>query len=427
MKRASIAWSAVICCGILLQHDAWAQSRSSVTKKSSAATSSRSRLEDPEFESDSSTRSRYRTADPFDEEAGGRIRQTSQGDTTLPPLYDYGYDDPPPIRSDLPPLRSYSLDPIVEAPSTAASYSVEPNQLWAHRSGVWADFLFAKVRGTDVTYATPVDGTLSTSVPLGPQAVTGFDYQPGYRIGGAWAIDCGSSITANYMSYQTSTEDNAHLAGGGGTFFRADTVLPGTLNVAADSLTAKAFNYVDIQTADLNFKSLLWYGDCYSVNYVLGAKYSHLDQQFNARYSVLGKTNVDTEVDFDGAGPRVGLEGERFFPNSGFMTYSKGALNLLCGGSSAKYLQTNVFTGIQGQTSLSQGRVVFMPELELGAGWQNCTGRFRVTAGYYVAGWFNMLSTPEYLSTVRTDQNSFEHQIKTLTLDGMTLRAEYRY
>lgn len=425
MIRASIAWSAVIGCGLLFQHDAWAQSRSSYKNQSSAATSSRSRLEDPEFESDSSTPSRFRTADPFDEETMGRIRQTSQFNARLPPLDDY--EDPPPIRSGLPPLRTYQFDPIVEDPGTAPSDSVEPIPLWAHRSSVWADFLFAKVRGADVTYATPVDGTLSTSVPLGPQAVTGLDYQPGYRVGGAWAIDCWSSVTANYLSYQTSTEDNAHLAGGGGTFFRADTVLPGTLNVAADSLTARAFNYVDIQTADVNFKSLLWYGDCYSVNYVLGAKYSHLDQQFNARYSVLGKTNVDTDVDFDGAGPRVGLEGERFFLNSGFMTYSKGALNLLCGASSAKYVQTNVFTGIQGQTSLSQGRVVFMPELELGAGWQNCTGRFRVTAGYYVAGWFNMLSTPEYLSTVRTDQNSFEHQVKTLTLDGMTLRAEYRY
>ena len=65
--------------------------------------------------------------------------------------------------------------------------------------------------------------------------------------------------------------------------------------------------------------------------------------------------------------------------------------------------------------------------MELGAGWQSCDGRFRITAGYYLAAWLNMMPTPEYLSTVRESPNSFERQTKTLTLDGLTLRAEWRF
>ena len=111
----------------------------------------------------------------------------------------------------------------------------------------------------------------------------------------------------------------------------------------------------------------------------------------------------------------------------GFLVYSKGAINFLVGTCSADYLQTNVFAGTQARTALQDSRIVTIPEMELGAGWQNCNGCFRITAGYYLAAWFNMLTTPEYLGTIRTPQNTFESQIKTLTLDGLTVRAELRY
>ena len=310
--------------------------------------------------------------------------------------------------------------------SRESTCCVECWKFWEHHNAVWGEFLYLRARGADVIYATPVDGTLATSVPVGPQAVAAFGYNSGFRIGGAWAIDRCSSFTANYTWYQAATSDNVSLAGGG-SFLRAETVHPSTINVAADSLAAQALYNFNMQSVDLNYKSILWGGDCYAVNYLFGLKYARIEQQFGATYSILGTTTVDTNVDFNGVGPRFGFEAERSLGDCGLLVYSKGAMNFLFGSSSANYLQSNIFTGIQAQTGLRETRVVTVPEFEMGTGWQSCNGCFRVTAGYYLAAWFNMMTTPEYLSTVREAPNSFERQAKTLTLDGLNVRAEWRF
>ena len=299
-------------------------------------------------------------------------------------------------------------------------------EFWEHRDAVWGEFLYLRPRGADVAYATPVDGTLATSVPVGRQAVAAFGYDTGFRVGGAWAIDRCSSFTANYMWYQADTSDSISLPGGG-SFLRADTVHPSTVNVAADSLSAQALYNFSLQSVDVNYKALLWHGDDFAVNYLFGLRYSRIQQQFGATYSILGTTNVNTNVDFNGIGPRIGFEGERLLGDCGLLVYSKGSVNFLFGSNSADYLQRNIFTGIQAQTSLRETRIVTVPEFELGTGWQTCDGCFRITAGYYVSAWFNMMTTPEYLSTVRENPNSFERQVKTLTLDGLCLRAEWRF
>lgn len=297
---------------------------------------------------------------------------------------------------------------------------------WEHRNDVWGEFLYLRPRGADVAYATPVDGTLSTSVPVGPQAVAAFGYNAGVRIGGAWALDRSSSFTANYTWYQASASDSVSLAGGG-SFLRGDTVHPSTVNVAADSFDAQSAYDFKMQMIDANYKSLFWNGDDFAVNYVLGLRYAQIQQQFDATYSILGTTSVDTNVNFNGVGPRFGLEGERLIGERGLMVYSKGAVNFLFGSNSADYMQTNVFSGVQAQTALRETRVVTVPEFELGVGWQSANGSFRITGGYYLAAWFNMMTTPEYLSTVREVPNSFERQATTMTLDGLNLRAEWRF
>ena len=70
-------------------------------------------------------------------------------------------------------------------------------------------------------------------------------------------------------------------------------------------------------------------------------------------------------------------------------------------------------------------RIVSILELELGMGWQNCCGNFRVTAGYYIGSWFNTLTTAGFIEGVQN--NNFVDVDETLSFDGLALRAEYRY
>ncbi|MBC7822033.1 MAG: hypothetical protein IAG10_34540 [Planctomycetaceae bacterium] len=401
MRKNFEIWATVVAILLLLQQVSLAQSKKTTWKSNSTRAERKStRLQAPDAEA----REPNLELDPFTvDEDVDRIRLTGADDPLMLP--------PEPADSDM---------------SSQTACCEKCWEFWEHRNAVWGEFLYLRPRGADVIYATPVDGTLSTSVPVGPQAVAAFGYDAGFRIGGAHAIDSCSSFTTNYMWYQVGTSDSVSLAGGG-SFLRADTVHPGTLNVANDSLAAQTQYDLNLQAIDLNYKSILWASDSYVVNYLVGVKYARLEQQFGAAYSIIGDTTVDTNVDFDGVGPRFGFEGEKSLEDYGLLVYSKGTVNFLVGSCSADYLQTNIFSGIQAQTGLQETRIVTVPEFELGGGWQSCNGRFRITAGYYLAAWFNMMTTPEYLSTVRDAPNSFERQVKTLTLDGLNVRAEWRF
>jgi hypothetical protein len=417
MRKNIGIWATAVATVLSLQQVSSAQSRITGGDLGSRTRTSVRLLEALE---EQGTRSKLELGSAYDDESAAGIELVgAEGDKAAPP--------PPAENGPIP-----APDP---GPAGAACGSgqacapvccVECPEFWEHRCAVWGEFLFLKPRGADITYATAVNGTISTAVPIANKSVAGFNYDPGFKVGGSWALDSCSSFTGNFMWFRGETSDDITLGGGGGAFIRAETVHPGTINVAADSLAAHAEYDIDMQAMDFNYKSVIWGGSDYAFNYLVGIRYSRLDQQFEGRYSILGTTTVNTNVDFDGVGPRFGYEGEREL-GGGLIVYSKGAVNFLVGNVRADYLQQNVFTGIQAQTGLRDSRIVTVPEFEIGAGWQSCNGCFRLTAGYYIAAWVNMMTTPEYLSIVRVTQNSFERQEETLTFDGLTVRAEVRF
>lgn len=301
-------------------------------------------------------------------------------------------------------------------------------EFWEHRTGAFAEFLYLSPGNVDFAYAMPVDGTTATAVPIGSVAVIDPDYNPGFRVGGMWALDSCSSFVATYSWYESHATHSQSVAGGGvggaGPFMQALTVHPSTVDVAADSLDAAARYDIDFQTADLVYKGLIR-GTCYSsLNYVLGLRYGHLDQDFAARYTVNGQTDVMTDIDFDGIGPRIGLLGERLIGH-GLLVYAKGHANFLIGDFNASYEQVNVFDGVQARSSIEDDRIVSLLEMELGLGWQDCCGNCRVTAGYLVQAWYNTMTTPAYIRSVQS--SGFDEVDETLTFDGLTIRAEYRF
>lgn len=65
----------------------------------------------------------------------------------------------------------------------------------------------------------------------------------------------------------------------------------------------------------------IWREACnYSISYVVGFRYGHLEQELHSAFTVLGGRTVDTDIQFDGAGPRIGLEGERLL-GGGFAAF----------------------------------------------------------------------------------------------------------
>ena len=175
---------------------------------------------------------------------------------------------------------------------------------------------------------------------------------------------------------------------------------------------------------DLDYRRLIAGGRNWALNYAVGTRYAHLSQNFRESQPIgPGATGVATNVNFDGGGSRVGLLGERKAANRGFLFYGKAFADILVGNFRSSYNQSNNFQQTQVWSSWKDFRPVPILEYELGAGWQNASGRVRISGGYYFACWFNTVSTSNYIQAVQT--NNYVNVGNAITFDGIVGRVQY--
>lgn len=292
-----------------------------------------------------------------------------------------------------------------------------------HKSGVFADFLLLQPRGIDMPYAIPQNGIdPAVAVPVGPVGVADPDYEPGFRVGGNVALSSCTSIGAMFSYLDTQT--NGSISINQPNVIHSLVTHPNTASAAANTQLSEASYDIDFRIADVYYKAL-WSGGAYhEINWLVGARYAHLDQDFNERHSInAGVTTTTTDIDFDGAGPRFGLEGERRCRTNGFLVYGNAYASFLAGNFGADYLQSNTFALTQATTAFSDDRVVSILEYELGIGWISCNGCVRVKAGYYMAAWYNTLTTGKWVDAVQG--NNYVDQHDTVTFDGLVTRLEF--
>lgn len=312
---------------------------------------------------------------------------------------------------------------------------------YEHRSGFFGDFLYLRPRNAEVTYALPIDGpvapVLGDEVPTGPAAVVDFGYESAFRVGFGLRIKPDSSLSAQYTYFRGSDEDAVTVAAP--ILLRSLVTHPLSMNTTTDTLDASASTAIDYDLIDVDFKALFDgcepvqcdnCGNCKTefadvVNYIVGVRYARLDQDFRSQFVVTGSTAVNTNVDFDGGGIRLGLEGERHSTVTGLYVYGQGITNLMVGEFKADYLQTNTFNGTEAITSWSAGRVVPGLDLELGFGWVAPRRRLRLSTGYMVSTWFNVVKTEDFINAAQT--HDFDDLSSILTFDGLVGRAEWEF
>ena len=64
-------------------------------------------------------------------------------------------------------------------------------------------------------------------------------------------------------------------------------------------------------------------------------------------------------------------------------------------------------------------------ELELGLSWVTFEERLRISAGYLLNIWFNTMTTPTWINAVQ--QQNFTSVDETLSIDGLSIRGEWRF
>ncbi|MEX2188763.1 MAG: Lpg1974 family pore-forming outer membrane protein [Pirellulales bacterium] len=298
---------------------------------------------------------------------------------------------------------------------------------WAHRNSVMAELMLLRARDVEVAYAVPIDGPIAPGAPgaqVGPTGVADLEYDVGFRVGFNWALDDCSSVAMVYSHFDSAASDT--ITATAPDVVRSLVMHPNSANAAVDNLMARATNSVDFQLVDLDFRHAWSASDCHVVNWVVGARYAHLDQDFSSEFENLGISTVDTDIKFDGGGLRLGLEAERR-ARGGLSLFAKGYASFVAGDFDASYRQYDVISDARVYNSWNAGRVVTMLDLEAGLAWTSFSGRVRATAGYVLSGWYNTAKTNDWINAVRTGNYLDMTDSEVLTFDGFTTRLEYRW
>lgn len=296
---------------------------------------------------------------------------------------------------------------------------------WAHRTGAFGEFLYLTPGNTDIIYAREETDPGLTGSPTGPQGIVNIDESPGYRFGFFVALDDCSSIVTSYTRWDGTSSDRIDAANG--RILNPVLLHPSTLTTGSTALQATATQSINFQLADLAYRRVLRHGNRYAINWTGGLRYGNIEQSFNSQQTVsvaTGLTNLTTDIDFDGFGLLAGLDGERQSLETGFLIYGRGTSSFLGGEWKADASQTNQFGGGVIGNSLTDFRVTPILEAELGTGWQSATGAVRVTTGVLASGWFNAISTRDYLQSF--NESNFVDMNDTISFVGLTTRLELR-
>ena len=289
---------------------------------------------------------------------------------------------------------------------------------------IFADFLYLRARNAEVAYGVPVVAALANlpDVQRGPVGVVDQQYNPGFRAGIGFSLDDESCIRVAYTQYDAAETDaietNAPLG------IVALTIHPSTQSANTLFLNASATNHIAFEFIDVDFRRTWRNGTSWALDWVAGARYGRLEQDFTATYRNLVTDEVRTNLAFDGGGIRLGLEGE-CWNSHGFSFYGKGAASFLAGEFRGDYFHGNTPEPTILTTNWEAGRIVSILDVDMGVAWTSAGGHWRVTAGYLFSGWFNTVNSQWFIDRVRN--NNFNELSEGLGFDGLAVRGELRF
>ncbi len=303
---------------------------------------------------------------------------------------------------------------------------------YGHCTSLWADFLFLHPTGADMAHAQQQNGTGGAgTVPFGVVGMTDPHYEPGFRLGGVIGLTPCSSLALAYTFFESDSSSflEAPIVPGGGGAIGSLVHHPG-IGIVSSAGPVEATYEIDFQIADFEYRRLLWGDSRGWLNYSVGARYAHLEQEFfqtgvfgGAQAGVL---NTQTTSDFDGGGALFGLDGERSFGNRGFSFYGNAGVSPVVGQFTTFYEMTNETTDVLLANVLwKDDRFVTILDFELGLAWTSQSGTWRFATGYMAQFWYDVITTPEFVDAVQA--TNYVDVGDTLSFDGLVSRIEVRF
>jgi hypothetical protein len=259
-------------------------------------------------------------------------------------------------------------------------------------------------------------------LPAGALGVNDFDYDPGLRVGGDIAVSPTNSLAASGSWFESDAGSTLTAPAGGSVASFVQIPAPSLLTGVTS--TSELMFY----TAEAEYRSRLLQGPRHWVNGGLGLRYAHLEQEFSQTgASILlpmEQLAVNTDIEFDGGGPRATLDGGRLLGNRGFSIYARSSVSPLTGKFHANYSFRNETAGAEiASVNFEDNRIMTLFDYELGLAWSGPRKRWRFAAGYTQSYWFNAVTTADFIPAVQS--GNYSDISDTIIFDGLTARVEH--
>lgn len=289
--------------------------------------------------------------------------------------------------------------------------------------GVFGEFMYLRARNADINYGTPFNGPVVPGTPpvqAGRQGILDPDFAPAFRVGAYIPVDDETQIMVAYSRYENTTNDA--IAINAPNLITSTLVHPGSAAANTNFLNATGAWNINWQFLDVDYRHIFFCTPQTRLNFVAGLRLADFEQRLDTVYTNGGTTDtVNTDVDFFGAGPRLGLEALRLHYNNRLFAYGNGHVSFVGGEFRADYLQTSTADPIVAQTFYSNGRIVPMLDLELGVGWMSRCQNIQLRTGYLISSWYNTVRTDNFINGVRN--NNMQDLSRAMSFDGLTARA----
>jgi len=284
-----------------------------------------------------------------------------------------------------------------------------------------------------------------------------FDYQSSYRFSGGYRLcDCGGEIVFNFARFRSEAGFNVQDTSGS-----PNSVLFAPYEVAApgDNGILTGNSSIDLKSYDLGFSKTIPsgspLGDCYDsccdsgwcpawdFTWSAGLRFAQVNwARNNASFESQANGGdaaqaARTQLDFEGAGARVGMLGRRYIGHKGFMSvYAKGDLSLLVGNMNIRTDSSDdagqdppPFERVH---SNSGRRMIPVTEIEAGAT-AHLGPNLQLSAGYFLSAWHDLGFRDEYNYPGPAGGGGGGFQLagyddaNILGFDGFFARAEISY
>jgi hypothetical protein len=296
---------------------------------------------------------------------------------------------------------------------------------------VFGEWLFLRAADADLAHAQQQNGTGGAgTVPFGTIGTLELEHSSGFRLGGGIACGACSGVEFSYTFFESdsfNSVDPPFIPGGGGAV--GSLVHHPAASITASVGPLDAVYEIDYQLADIVYSNQLLSGNRYVVNYLLGAQFAHLDQDFaQAGFfsgGAQGAIDTITAIDFDGAGLKAGLDSEHCL-RGGLSVYGRATAAVLVGEFRSEYVMVNRTADVLlAQAIWQDNRTVTQFEYELGLAWLSANQRCRFATGYMVSVWNDAVTTPEFIDAVRKD--NYTNVDGELSFSGLVSRVEMRW